>query len=120
MLKPTQKLRINLTYIYFNFQIANNKGADHTVQMRRPICAFVVPKQQFQVFSCRGPYDVEAEASWPPPGYAPVSSHKEGTLCHHCSYYPTSNGSLIHAGLTMPLLFAKQERGDLKREVQPY
>ena len=30
--------------IYDTFQKANNKGADQTVQMRRVVCSFVVPK----------------------------------------------------------------------------
>ena len=51
---------------YFTFQIANNKGADQTARMRRLVCTFVVRK------SHRGPYDVEAQASWPLPGYEPV------------------------------------------------
>ena len=51
MLKPTKKWRMDLTYIYFTFQIVNNKGADQTVMMRRLVCAFVVRKQQSQVFS---------------------------------------------------------------------
>ena len=46
------------------FQIGNNKGADQTAQMRRLVCAFVVSKQQSQLFSRRGPYNVEAHASW--------------------------------------------------------
>ena len=60
-----------MTYSYFTFQIANNKGADQTAQMRRLVCAFVVCKQQNHGFSCRGLYDVKAHASWPPPGYVP-------------------------------------------------
>ena len=56
---------------YFTFQIANNKGADQTARMRRVVCAFVVRKQQSDGFSCRGPCDVEAHASWPPPGLVP-------------------------------------------------
>ena len=56
---------------YFFFQIANNKGAEQTARMHRLVCAFVVCKQQSQDFSRRGPYDVEAHASWPPPGYMP-------------------------------------------------
>ena len=52
------------------FQIANNKGADQTARMRRLVCAFVVHKQQSHGFSYLSPYDVEAQASWPPPGYA--------------------------------------------------
>ena len=55
----------------FTFHIANNKGVDQTARMRRLVCAFVVHKQQFQGFSRRGPYDDEAQASWPPPAYAP-------------------------------------------------
>ena len=38
--------------------------------MRRLICAFVVRKQQSQGFTHWGLYNVEAQASWPPPGYA--------------------------------------------------
>ena len=67
MLKPTKKKISDLV----TFQIANNKGADQTSWMRRLVYAFVVHKQQSQDFSCRGQYVVEAQASWPPPGYAP-------------------------------------------------
>ena len=56
---------------YHTFQIANNKGADQTVRMRRLVCAFVVCHQKSQGFSRQGLYDVESQASWPPPGYAP-------------------------------------------------
>ena len=56
---------------YFTFQIVNNKGADQTARMRRLVCAYVIRKQQSQDFSRRGSYDVEAQASCPPPGYAP-------------------------------------------------
>ena len=104
-----QKMESNVTYIYFTFQIANNKGADQTARMRMLVCAFVVGKQQIQVFSRWGPYDVEAQASWPPPGYAPVCGHTEGTLCHHCSYYTTIKGSLVHADFPMPLLLANKK-----------
>ena len=62
-------------YGYFTFQIANNKSADQTAQMGRLVCAFVVRKQQSQGFSHRGPYDVEAQASWPLSGYVPRCSH---------------------------------------------
>ena len=57
---------------YFTFQKANNKGADQTAQMRRLVCAFVVRKQQSQSFWHQGPYDVEAQAYGPLPGYVPV------------------------------------------------
>ena len=50
--------------------MVNNKGADQTSGML--VCAFAVRKQQSQSFSRRGPYDIEAQASWPPSGYAPV------------------------------------------------
>ena len=66
MLKPTKMEK----YGYFAFQIANNKGADQTARMRRLVCAFVVRKQQSQGFSYRGPYEVEAQPSWPAPGCA--------------------------------------------------
>ena len=62
-------------YGYFTFQIGNNKGADQTAQMCRLVCALVVRKQQSQGFSHRGPYVVEVMASWPPPGYAPVTEY---------------------------------------------
>ena len=61
---------------YFTFQKTNNKGTDYTARMRRLVCTFVVRKQQSQGFSPRGPYDVEAPASWPPPGYAPDSDER--------------------------------------------
>ena len=62
MLKPTKN---------YTFQIANNKGADQTARMRRLVYASFVRKQQSQGFSHPDPYDVEAEASWPPISYAP-------------------------------------------------
>ena len=40
MLKPTKIWRVK--NIDFSFQIANNKGADQTAQMRRLVCAFAV------------------------------------------------------------------------------
>ena len=83
MLKPTKKHFRELGNIlpsYFTFQIANNKGADQTAWMHRLVCAFVVRKQQSQGGSCRGPYDVEAHASWPPPCYAPAY---HDVLFHH-------------------------------------
>ena len=52
------------------FQITNNTGADQTVWMRRLVCPFLAIRQQSQGFLRRCPYDVEAQASWPPPGYA--------------------------------------------------
>ena len=52
----------------FTFKIANNKGVDQTARMRKLLCAFVVHKQQRKSFLHRGPYDVEAQAFWPPPG----------------------------------------------------
>ena len=57
---------------YFTFQISNNKGADQTARMRRLVRAFVVRKLQSQGFLRRGPYDVEAHASWPPSCYVPA------------------------------------------------
>ena len=63
MLKPTQKGRIMGTYL----QIANNRGAGQTARMRRLVCTFVVRKQRSQVFLLQGPYDGEAQASWPSP-----------------------------------------------------
>ena len=54
-----------------NFQMENNKGVDQTARMRRLVCTLVVRKQQSQGFSLSDPYDVETQASWPPPGYAP-------------------------------------------------
>ena len=68
MLKPTKMEN----YGYFTFQIGSNKGADQTARMRRLVCAFVARKQQSQSFSHRCPYSVEAQAFWPPPGYAPA------------------------------------------------
>ena len=47
----------------------NDKGVNQTTRMHRLVCAFVVSKQQSQGFSHQGPYDVEAQASWPPPAY---------------------------------------------------
>ena len=69
-------------YSYFTFQIANNKGADQTARMHMLVCAFVVHKQQRQGFSHRGQYDVEANASWPPPGYAPDKLQNIYLLLH--------------------------------------
>ena len=46
--------------------MANDKGTDQAVRMRRLICAFVVCNQEKSGFLV----SVEAQASWPPPGYA--------------------------------------------------
>ena len=62
------RLKRYLTLLLY-FQIATDKGADQTARMRRLICTFVVCKSQG--FSCLCSFDVEAQASWPPPGYAP-------------------------------------------------
>ena len=70
MVKPTKILG---EFSHFTFQIANNRGADKTARMRRLVCAFVAGKQKSQGSSWRGPYDVEAQASWLPPSYAPES-----------------------------------------------
>ena len=77
-------------YGYFTFQIANNKGADLAARMRRLVCTLVVRKQQSQGVSHQGPYDVEAQASWPPPGYAPV--------CLFCCFTSQDN-SYSHGGM---------------------
>ena len=45
--------------------------------MRMLVCAFVVRKQQSQGLSLRGQYDVEAQTSWPLPGYAPAMQQKD-------------------------------------------
>ena len=66
MLKPTKMEN----YGYFTFHIGSNKGADQTARMRRLVCSFVARKPQSQGFSHQCPYGVEAQASWPPPGYA--------------------------------------------------
>ena len=63
------------------FQITNNTGADQTVWMRRLVCPFLAIRQQSQGFLRRCPYDVEAQASWPPPGYALIVKY-----FHACSY----------------------------------
>ena len=67
----------------------NNKGADQTARMHRLVCAFVVCKQQSQGVSHGGPYDVEAHASWPPPGYAPGVGNKavDDTANQTCNLY---------------------------------
>ena len=41
-------------YRYYTIQVANNKGADQTAEMRRLICAFVVRICHKQVFSWCG------------------------------------------------------------------
>ena len=65
----------------------NNKCADQTARMRRLVCAFIVRKQQSQGFSRRGPYGVEAQASWPPPGNASDTAR----MCshHYLLYIPS-------------------------------
>ena len=50
----------------------NNNGADQTARMRSLVCTFVVRKEENPGFSRGDPYDVETQASWPPPGFAPV------------------------------------------------
>ena len=67
----------------FTFQIAKNKGANQTAWMCRLACAFVFRKQQSQGFLH---FDVEAQASWPPSGYAPAcilcpAVHPQHFLC---------------------------------------
>ena len=69
---------------YFTFQIAINKGAEQTVGMHRLVCVFVVCKQRSQNFSHLGPYDVEAQASWLPPGYVPGVQEQDTWLYHKC------------------------------------
>ena len=71
ILMPTKEWKIKTSDLV-TFQIANNKSADQTAQMGRLVCAFVICKQQSQCFWCQGLYDVEAQASRPPPGYAIV------------------------------------------------
>ena len=56
---------------YLTFQIENNKGADQYARMRRLFCAFVFQKQQSQCSSHTAPYDFDAQAPWPQPGYVP-------------------------------------------------
>ena len=56
--------------------MVNDKVADQTARMCRLACAFAVHNQEKSGFSCLCPYDVEAQASWPPPGYAPASQKK--------------------------------------------
>ena len=63
-----------MTYSYISFQIANNKCADQTAQVRRLVCAFVVRKHQSHGFSCWGSYDFEAQSSLPLSGYGPALS----------------------------------------------
>ena len=53
------------------------KSADQTAHLRRLVCSIVVRNQQNHVFTHRASYDVEAQASWPPPGYAPGSKDHE-------------------------------------------
>ena len=43
-------------YIYDTFVIANNKGADYTVRMRRLVCACVVRKPPKTGFLASRPY----------------------------------------------------------------
>ena len=72
MLKPTKNGKIrDICPSYFTFHIVNNKGDDQTAWMCRMVCAFVIRKQQCWGFSRQGIYDVEAQASWPLPGYMP-------------------------------------------------
>ena len=68
MLKPTTKTEKNkifaLLTLLFRWRMTK-------ALISRLVCAFVVCRQQSQGFSHRGSYDVEVQASWPPPGYAP-------------------------------------------------
>ena len=66
MLKPAKifgELR-DIWPCYFTLQIANDKCV-----WSAPLL-FAIKKSQG--VSCLCPYDVEAQASWPPPGYAPA------------------------------------------------
>ena len=45
----------------FSFQIANNKGADQTVQKIRRVIVFVARMQQNQISSQPGPYSYECQ-----------------------------------------------------------
>ena len=69
-MKPTKniwRIKRYLTLLLYSSD-CNDKGADQTVLMRRLVCAFVVHNQEKSGYTD----DVEAKASWPPPGYAPV------------------------------------------------
>ena len=59
---PGDKLEIEISLVASLDMILsnkrNNKGADHTAQMRRLVCVFVVLKLQRQVFLGRGPFDI--------------------------------------------------------------
>ena len=41
--QPAQSIEIlsGASFIYYTFQVVNNKGADQTVQMHRLVCSFV-------------------------------------------------------------------------------
>ena len=65
----------------------NNKSADQTVPVFRLVCTFDVRKQQSQGFLREGPYDVEAQASWPPPGYAPDNEQMQFSGQKNCSVF---------------------------------
>ena len=66
---------------------------------------FVICKQQSQGFSRRYPYDVAAQASWPPPGYAPE------TYKHH---YEKANQTLGFLKRNIQV-----HKNDLKSVVRP-
>ena len=47
-----------LDRFYCTNQKVNNKGTDQTAHLHRLVCTFVVPKQQSQIFSRQGPYNL--------------------------------------------------------------
>ena len=52
-------------FTYYAFQKANNKGAEHTAQMCRLVCACVVCKPpRRQVFPRRGPIIIWSKMKW--------------------------------------------------------
>ena len=74
MLKPTKNIwRIIKEISRPTLQIANDKGVDQTARMRRLVCALLFAIKKSRGFSCTCPFDVEAKASWHPPGYVRAS-----------------------------------------------
>ena len=103
------------------FQITNNTGVDQTVWVRRLVCPFLAIRQQSQGFLRRCPYDVEAQASWPPPGYALIVKYlscsyitynfiKVGTRFSYCAPVFGQFRGILDTFLNTELIFLRIPR----------
>ena len=66
--------------------------------MRRLVCPFLAIRQQSQGFLRRCPYDVEAQASWPPPGYALIVKYFPCMLLYNVStdFFLKKKWAILH------------------------